>query len=214
MEETILSIKAPVSWEKVFKDALPELTHISKMLDQDKKVGVYYPSKKLLFNAFNLTKSNNVKVIILGNQPYNLPNKDQGLSYSVNKGDDIPPTVKEIYKELFSTVKGFKIPNHGDLSSWCKQGVLLLNQSLTVGANKSHLEYELWYGFLNKVFKFITTINPDCIILLWGPTALNINDLIPDSFIKLEAGYPANYNNTFAKCDHFNKVNELLKKQK
>ncbi len=202
----------PLTWEPLFKDADPELCHISKMLDTEKKLGVYYPQAKL-YNAFHLTPSNQVKVIIIGTEPYNIPHKDQGLAFSVEEEDEIPKTIRAIYNELFNTVKGFKIPNHGCLESWAKQGVLLLNQTLTVSVQRSHLEYELWYGFLNKMFKFINTINPDTIVVLWGQTALNINELIPDSFIKLEAGYPSNFIDTFSKCDHFNKINDILKKK-
>lgn len=214
--ERIAKEAPPLTWEPLFKHALLELTHISKKLDKENALGVYYPSKKLIFNALNIVNSNDIKCIIIGKEPYNLINKDQGLCFSVHKEDVVPLTIKNIYKELTTTVKGFTPPNHGCLEQWGKQGVLLLNQCLTVGPKKSHYEYELWYGFINKLFKFITTINPNTIILLWGADAQNINEIIPDSFVRLEAGYPNGYKvqTDFLGCNHFNKVNEILIKQK
>ena len=104
-------------------------------------------------------------------------------------------------------------PSHGSLIRWAQQGVLLLHYCLTTSMNVSHAEYELWHGLLNKVFKAVASVNPACIVLLWGRKIQCVNKLLPDSFERLEASHPDEYNSQFAECDHFNKVNGLLKKQ-
>jgi uracil DNA glycosylase len=140
----------PSSWVSAFNDAKEELEHISNKLDVEKVFGDYFPKKVDLFNAFKFCKLEDVKVIILKNEPY--PTKDIGLAYSVGRNDEIPPVLYNIYQELKREYIDFKIPQHGDLRFWALQGVLLLHKSLTCSTKKSHAKYELWMGMHNRIF--------------------------------------------------------------
>ena len=227
MQDTILDLikTPPESWEHLFEWALPELTHISKKLDVEKKLGPYYPLKSDIFNAFKETKLKDVKVILIEKEPYPqsiiLNNKSvpkaQGLSFSVHPQDEIPISLKNIYKELKNSIPSFVEPNHRCLKEWAHQGVLLLNTCLTVTPNLeySHSKYELWLGFINKVIKTISEVNKNCIVLLWGPNVQKISSIIPNSFVQLTTSYPTGFsaNRGFFGCNHFNLVNELLIKQ-
>ena len=132
-------MKLKGQWGKLLSNELNKsymqelLSHIEMELQKGVKV---YPKREDIFSAFNLTPFENVKVVIIGQDPYHGENQAHGLSFSVRKGVKIPPSLKSIYKELNADL-GFKIPSHGDLSSWAKQGVLLLNSTLTVEASKA-----------------------------------------------------------------------------
>lgn len=213
-------------WEKVIKDAEPELKHISKLLDQQKKLGVYFPKGPDIFNSFKYCPFSKVKVIIIGNNPYpgsiehegNIISKDMGMSYGLRKCDTLSKSMQNIYTELKNTVKGFEPPSHGNLESWAEQGILMINNSLVTTNQKVNFDYsELWYGFLNKVFKSIGTINPNTIVVLWGRKIQQISKLLPDGFVLIESdNHPEEYraNVGFLGCNHFNIINEHLKKQK
>jgi uracil-DNA glycosylase len=222
---TILKISqeaAPDEWKDVFKEACPELTHISKKLDDQKVFGDYYPLKPDLFNAFHYCPLSIIKVVIVHDQPYNTLTtinhqqypKDFGMAFSLRPHDVLSPSLKNIYQELCHQDEHYDMPSHGDLRSWCQQGVLLLNKSLTVSPKISHLKWDLWLGFLNKVFKAINKVNPYCIFLLWGQEAQKITSMLPDSFIILEAASPQGYGYHFFGCNHFKMVNDILIKQK
>lgn len=192
-------------WDHVFQDAKPELDHIFKMLDK----APYYPDKDIIFNAFNLCPLQDIKVILMGQEPYK--HNDVGLSFGVDKDAPIPLLLKRLFQEL--KLNGFNAA-HGDLSSWAKQGVLLINHTLTCGA-KSHAEYELWYGLFNKVFKAITKVNPSCIVVLMGYEAQKIKKILPDNFIIIETCLPTHYKyeTDFLKCNLFININKLLVEQ-
>ena len=220
----------PRTWESVFKDAEPELEHISLILEQQEKAyGMFYPMKKDIFAAFNYTPLQNVKVVIVGQDPYpqtiSIPKSDGtivsgpravGLSFSVRQGDSIPSSLQNIYKEIKNNIRTFETPDHGDLREWTRQGVLLLNMSLTLqpGAPGSH--GDVWLGFVNKVFKALALVNPQCIFLLWGKEAQKVKPMLGDRSVVLEAAHPSGFSATrgFFGCNHFNLVNEHLLKQK
>lgn len=223
--ERIATERPPRTWEKVFKESEYELKDISKTLDkQEELYGIYYPLKKNIFAAFDYTPLSLVKVVIVGQDPYpqsyineegfEVP-RAQGLSFSVSKDDTIPSSLKNIYKELYDSYRGFMTPDHGDLTSWAKQGVLLLNSCLTLrpGLPKSH--DELWLGFIKRICKAIAIKNPNCIYLLWGKEAQNIKTMIGEKSVVLEAAHPSGLsaNRGFFKCNHFNKANDILIKQ-
>lgn len=214
----------PLSWEQVFKDGISELTHISNKLDTEAVFGDYFPRKEDLFNAFKYTPLNKVKVVILHDQPYNtlttindkpVP-KDFGLDFSLRPQDTLSKTLQNIYEELHNEYPSHPIPAHGDLRCWCRQGVLLLNKSLTISKNTSHLKWDLWLGFLNKVFKAINKVNPNCIFLLWGQEAQKVQVMLPDSFVVLQTSSPVGYgaNCGFLGSNHFKMANDELIKQK
>lgn len=210
----------PYSWESVFKSAENELKDISDILENDKKVnGRFYPDCKNLFKAFELTSLQKVKVVIMGQDPFHGLNSDgtpqaQGLSFSVKRGAKVPPSLVNIYKELKSTVEDFQIPNHGDLSSWSKQGVLLLNQCLTVRPGSPDSHKEIWLSLIKKVINAILDVNQNCIFVLWGRKAQKIQKMLGGRSIILEAGHPSPMSvKDFYGCNHFNKINDLLKGQ-
>ena len=221
--ERIAREAPPPTWEEVFKDALPELHDVTAVLtEQERDYGAYYPLRKDIFAAFQNTRLTNVKVVILGQDPYHqtisldgkaIP-RAMGLSFSVRKGDAIPASLNNIYKELQS-VKTFVKPDHGDLTEWTHQGVLLLNTSLTVRPNCANSHGNIWHGFVSKVIKAIATVNPYCIYLLWGREAQNLRPMLRERNIALEAAHPSGFSamKGFFNCNHFNLVNDLLVKQ-
>lgn len=210
----------PITWKPVFEHAENEIKHISKKLDVDKVYGEYLPHKEHIFNAFFHCPLDTVKVVILNREPYNtminyngitVP-KDIGLAYSVRKTDAVPKIVSNIYKELKNEYHDFIIPNHGDLTKWCRQGVLLLNVSLTTSTHISHSYSELWHGFLTKLFDHLVKTSPNAIFLLWGKSQC-ISKMLPNSFIQLTAGDPNSLYESpgsFIGCNHFILANNHL----
>lgn len=211
----------PYSWESVFKNAEHELKDISDILENDKKVhGRFYPDCKNLFKAFDLTPLTKVSVVILGQDPYPQTNSDgtpvaQGLAFSVKKGTKIPSSLVNIFKELKNSVEDFHVPTHGDLSNWSKQGVLMLNQCLTVRAGVPDSHKEIWLSFIKKVVNAILDTNPNCIFVMWGSKAQKVKKMLGGRSIILEAAHPSGLsaNRGFFSCNHFNKINDLLKSQ-
>lgn len=208
----------PTSWEKVFESCKHEFADVSEILETDKKInGRFYPDCKNLFRAFELTPLSNVKVVILGQDPYHGMNRDgtpqaQGMSFSVKRGEKIPSSLINIYKELKKTVIGFESPTHGDLSGWARQGVLLLNSCLTVRPSSPGCHKEIWLGFVKKVINAIIDTNPHCIFVLWGRKAQKIRKMLGERVTVLEAAHPSGLSahRGFFGCDHFNQINTLL----
>lgn len=216
----VAEVDAHPSWKSAFESAIPELKDISEIVEErEKKYGPSLPLRKDLFNAFWLTPANEVTVIILGQDPYHqiLSNgrpRAQGLSFSVSKDDTIPSSLSNVYKELSNTVKGFTMPNHGDISCWGQKGVLLLNSSLTVQQNEAGSHGQIWLGFIRKMFDHIAKYNRSCVVMLWGRAAQKIKSELPSSFEILESAHPSGLScKGFFGCNHFNKCNELLVKQ-
>lgn len=219
--ERIAREAKPPTWEKVWDDTYHELKDVSEILDtQEKTYGQYYPLKRDIFNAFWLTKLPNVKIVILGQDPYHqtisvngeaVP-RATGTSFSVRREDAIPSSLKNIYTELANTVRGFVRPDHGDLTEWAEQGVLLLNSCLTVRPGVAGSHKDIWLGFISKVFKAIATVNPYCIFLLWGREAQKIKPMLGERSIILEAPHPSGLSAArgFFGCNHFNEVNKHL----
>lgn len=220
--ERIAREAPPFSWENVFRDSYEELKYISEILEERVKThGEFYPLKKDIFAAFNHTQLKNVKVVILGQDPYpqtifingQAVPRTVGLSFSVRIEDSIPSSLQNIYKEMTQSVKGFARPDHGDLTDWAKQGVLLLNTCLTVEPGKpgSHGD-DLWAGFIYRVFNAIAQVNPHCVFMLWGRKAQDMKKLIGQKSVFLEAAHPSGLsaNRGFFGCNHFNLANRAL----
>ena len=217
----IVTKAVPPGWKNVFDLGHAELEHINtSLIGEEQRHGYFYPMKKDLFKAFDMCPLKNVKVIIIGQDPYHSTNSmgepiAMGMSFSVSKGTYIPPSLKNIYKELSNNIPEFKIPEHGDLSAWAKQGILMLNSCLTVrkGSPKSHKN--LWMGFVSKVITAVNEYNPNCIYVLWGKEAEKIATLTTNKNVILTAPHPSGLSayRGFIGCNHFTLVNENLEKQ-
>ncbi|MBP9689895.1 MAG: uracil-DNA glycosylase, partial [Bacteroidia bacterium] len=164
--------------------------------------------------AFNNTTFNQVKVVIVGQDPYHGDGQANGLSFSVAKGQKIPPSLRNIFKELKQDIPEFEIPQHGDLSKWAKQGVLLLNATLTVEKDRagSH-QKKGWEVFTDEVIKLLSTQKSNLVFILWGKFAQSKAALINDSkHLILKAAHPSplSVHNGFWECKHFSKTNQYL----
>ena len=189
---------------------------LESWLNHEYQNQIIYPKPENVFNALNLVKYNDVKVVIIGQDPYHNPNQAHGLSFSVENDVAIPPSLKNIYKELHDDM-GCYIPNNGNLTKWAKQGVLLLNSVLTVEKNKpnSH-KNKGWEQITGKVVELLNQRVDPVIFLLWGSNAKAIGKNIDrNKHYVLEAVHPspmsANQGGWFG-CHHFSKTNEILKK--
>lgn len=189
---------------------------LESWLNHEYQNKIIYPKPENVFNALNLVKYNDVKVVIIGQDPYHNPNQAHGLSFSVENDVVIPPSLKNIYKELHDDM-GCYIPNNGNLTKWAKQGVLLLNSVLTVEKNKpnSH-KNKGWEQITGKVVELLNQRVDPVIFLLWGSNAKAIGKNIDrNKHYVLEAVHPspmsANQGGWFG-CHHFSKTNEILKK--
>ncbi|TKB99031.1 uracil-DNA glycosylase [Pedobacter cryophilus] len=213
-----MSVKLESSWLAVLKDEfekdyMKELKQF--LIDEKKKGNQVYPKSDDIFNAFTLTPFNQVKVVIIGQDPYHGQNQAHGLSFSVQKGVKNPPSLQNIFKELVTDINGFITPSHGDLSTWAKQGVLLLNASLTVNAGQpgSHQDRG-WEHFTNEVIKTISDRKENIIFILWGKFAQLKEGLIDASkhhIIKSPHPSPFSAYTGFFGSKPFSKTNEILK---
>ncbi|PPI86664.1 uracil-DNA glycosylase [Candidatus Pantoea edessiphila] len=173
-----------------------------------------YPEQKNIFNAFRLTELKDIKVVIIGQDPYCRPNQAHGLAFSVLPNAKIPPSLKNIYKELLQDIHDFKYPNHGFLESWAKQGVMLLNTVLTVESGKIYSHAKLgWEKFTDKVINIINQHCNGIIFLLWGVHAQNKAYIINNQrHYILQSSHPSprSAHLGFFGCKHFSKANKLL----
>lgn len=212
-----MKINITENWKLVLKDEFEKtyFQEIISFLDHQKKLGkTIFPEESLIFNAFNQTSFEDIHVVILGQDPYHAVNQAHGLSFSVPDGIKIPPSLKNIFKELGSDI-GKEIPKSGNLIHWAKQGVLLLNASLTVEENKPMSHSKIgWNLFTDAVIKKISQEKTNVIFILWGKFAQEKEKLIdPEKHFILKAAHPSPLSayNGFWGCKHFSKTNELLK---
>lgn len=210
-------IQIEESWKIALKEAFSQsyFVQLAKKLRAEIKAGkTIYPKGSLIFNAFNLTPLPSVKVVILGQDPYHNPGEAMGLSFSVPKGIKTPPSLKNIYKELLNNEVEFNtIPNHGDLTSWSSQGVLLLNAMLTVEKNKPGSHKNLgWQQFTDHVLKTISNKRDGVVFMLWGNFAKSKAKLVDHSkHLVLEAAHPSPLaGGAFFGCQHFKRANNYL----
>ena len=191
--------------------------HLTQFVKQEIQAGKeIFPPGNQIFAAFDLCPLDAVKVVILGQDPYHGKGQCHGPCFSVNPGIPFPPSLKNIFKELQREFSDFHIPKSGDLRSWCKQGVLMLNATLTVRAHEpmSHAG-KGWEEFTDAAIKKISETQDHVIFLLWGRHARNKKALIDTKkHTVLEAAHPSPFSahNGFFGCNHFKQVNEILKK--
>ena len=211
------NIQIDDSWKIALADEFgkPYFKELRHFLATEKHSGkTIYPPGSLIFNAFNSTPFNKVRVVILGQDPYHGDGQAHGLCFSVQHGVKPPPSLVNIYKELKSDV-GFEIPAHGNLQKWTEQGVFLLNAMLTVEANQpaSH-QKKGWEEFTNAVIQKLSKERSRLIFLLWGNFAQQKAVLIDETkHTILKAAHPSPFSahNGFFGCKHFSKTNEILK---
>jgi uracil-DNA glycosylase len=207
-------------WLNVLSDELekPYMKELKSFLLEEKQKGfTVYPKGGDIFNAFNHTPFDKVKVVILGQDPYHGQNQAHGLSFSVQKGVTVPPSLKNMYKELADDIEGFKIPNHGDLTAWADQGVLLLNATLTVRAHEagSH-QNKGWEKFTDHVISVLSAEKSGLVFLLWGRYAQQKESLIDtQKHHVLKAAHPSPFSayNGFFGSKPFSKANQILIKE-
>lgn len=214
-----MNVQIEESWKEVLKQefAKDSFRQIVAFLKTEKMAGkTIYPPGPLIFNAFNETPFDNVKVVLLGQDPYHGPRQAHGLSFSVQKGVDPPPSLINIFKELHNDV-GVPIPDTGDLTPWAEQGVLLLNASLTVRAGEPMSHSKIgWADFTNAVIEKVSDLKEHVVFLLWGKFAQEKQELIDETkHLVLKAPHPSPFSadRGFFGCKHFSKTNNYLVKQ-
>ena len=205
------------SWKEVLTDDFNAsyFAELKSFLVEEKQKHVVYPPGSLIFSAFNHTSFNNVKVVIIGQDPYHGAGQANGLCFSVADNIKKPPSLVNIFKELNSDL-GIPIPVNGNLENWAKQGILLLNATLTVRANQagSH-QNKGWEIFTDNVIKILSEKKEGLVFILWGAFAQAKEKLINISKHHiLKAAHPSPFSayNGFFGCKHFSKTNELLQK--
>lgn len=215
-----MAVALEPSWLNVLGGEL-EKTYMkdlkSFLLEEKQKGFTVFPKGADIFNAFNHTPFNKVKVVILGQDPYHGQGQAHGLSFSVQKGISVPPSLKNMYKELADEYPDFKIPNHGELTSWADQGVLLLNATLTVRAHEAGSHQKRgWEIFTDYIIAELSKQRSGIVFLLWGKFAQQKETLIDtNKHFVLKAAHPSPFSayNGFFGCNHFKTANEILAKQ-
>lgn len=214
-----MDVQIEPSWKEVLQQEFtkPYFQQIITFLKTEKASGkIMYPPGGLIFNAFLQTPFNEVKVVVLGQDPYHGPGQAHGLSFSVPDNVKPPPSLVNIFKELQQDV-GLPIPQNGNLTSWAKQGVLLLNAVLTVSARDAASHAKIgWMHFTDAVIKTISQQKEGVVFLLWGKFAHDKQGLIDEiKHYVLKAAHPSPFSadKGFFGCKHFSKTNELLIQQ-
>lgn len=209
--------KIEKSWKVVLKDEFetPYFNEIKNVLIKEKSSFEIFPAETDIFNAFNLTPFYQVKVVIIGQDPYHGPGQAHGLCFSVLDGVKYPPSLDNIFKEI-KTDLGYAYPKSGNLTSWAEQGVLLLNATLTVRKGEANSHQNIgWQKFTDAVIEKLSSENEGIVFLLWGGFAKKKGQKINKTkHHVLTCGHPsplsANKGHWFGN-QHFSKTNELLK---
>ena len=212
-----MMVKFGNDWDDILADEWqkPYYLKLCAFLKNEYSTQTVYPDMNDIFNALRLTSFEDTKVVIIGQDPYHGFGQAHGLCFSVKKGVVPPPSLKNIYKELKSDI-GFEIPSHGELTSWAKQGVLLLNNVLTVreGLPNSH-KGKGWEIFTDRVIGELNKKETPVVFLLWGANAQKKAEIITNpKHCKLLSVHPSplSASRGFFGCKHFSKTNEILQK--
>jgi len=211
------NVKIAADWKNELADEFtkPYFERLTAFVKDEYRTGKIYPSGPNIFRAFDQTPYDNVKVVILGQDPYHGSGQANGLCFSVNKGVSFPPSLRNIFKELNSDL-GKPIPPDGDLSYWAKQGVLLLNATLTVQAHRagSH-QGRGWEEFTDSVIQNLNEKRSGIVYMLWGSYAQKKAAIVrPDRNLILKSPHPSplSAHRGFFGSGHFSKANDYLKK--
>lgn len=207
------------SWDILLKDEFekPYYLNLRKFLVQEYKSQTIYPHMNDIFNALKYTDYKDVKVVILGQDPYHQPNQAHGLCFSVKKGVNPPPSLQNMYKEIYAEY-GYPIPQHGELTYWAEQGVLMMNTVLTVRESQPNSHKGMgWEIFTDNVISLLNQRPEPMVFLLWGANARAKKKIITNpNHLVLESAHPSPlsaYNGFFGN-GHFKKANEFLKQHK
>ena len=209
------SVRIEASWrDKLAPEfSKPYFAQIKEFLSREKANGkIIFPPGLHIFNAFDQTPFDKVRVVIIGQDPYHSPGQAMGLCFSVPKTIPVPASLKNIYKEMNRDI-GFKIPEHGDLTAWASQGVFLLNVILTVEKNMPGSHSKIgWHLFTDAVIRLLSDQKEGLIFLLWGNYARSKKELIHSGkHTILEAAHPSPLaRDAFSNCSHFSKVDQIL----
>lgn len=211
-----MEVKIEESWKEALKAEFvkPYFQQIILFLKTEKAAGkTIYPPGNLIFNAFEKTPLPNVKVVLLGQDPYHGKGQAHGLSFSVPGGVPPPPSLVNIYKELKTDI-GLPIPTTGNLTKWAEQGVMLLNASLTVRAGEPASHSKIgWMLFTDAVIEKISQLKENVVFMLWGKFAQDKQSLVDETkHMVLKAAHPSPFSvdKGFYGCRHFSKTNEYL----
>lgn len=208
-------VKITEEWDEILKEEFSSPTYLKlrEFLKKEYSERTVYPSMYDIFNSMKYASFNDLKVVILGQDPYHEEGQAMGLSFSVPKGKELPPSLQNIYKELASET-GEPKRTSGDLTGWAKQGVLLLNAVLTVRAHAANSHKGVgWEEFTDGVIKKISDGKRNVVFLLWGGNARSKKPLIDkNKHLVLECAHPSPLSayNGFFGCGHFVKANEYL----
>lgn len=194
-------------------------TDLEEALEQQRSAGdVIFPPEEQIFSAFEKTSLADIKVVILGQDPYHGAGQAHGLAFSVSEDIKVPPSLKNIYKELETDIDDFSIPTHGNLTAWAEQGVLLLNTVLTVKEKQAHSHAKLgWERFTGAAIQRINETNTGCVFMLWGSHAHKKGESIDGTKHKVLKGphpSPLSAYRGFFGCKHFSSANRWLVEQK
>lgn len=213
-----MDVKIEASWREVLKEEFQKsyFEQIVMFLKHEKALGkTIYPPGGMMFNAFEKTPFDKVKVVIIGQDPYHGPGQAHGLCFSVQDGVKPPPSLVNIFKELHTDL-GLPIPTSGNLTKWAENGVLLLNAMLTVRAGEPASHSKIgWENFTDAVIRKISAQKQDIVFLLWGRFAQDKQILIDATkhhILKAAHPSPFSVDKGFYGCRHFSKTNELLMK--
>ena len=213
-----MNVKIEASWKAALQEEFekPYFANVVSYVKAEKAAGhTVYPPGSLIFNAFDKTPFDKVKVVMLGQDPYHGFGQAHGLCFSVQRGVPAPPSLVNIFSEIHSDL-GIAPPNHGCLERWAEQGVFLLNAILTVRANTPASHSGIgWQTFTDAVIRKISDEKTDVVFLLWGNFARAKRELInTEKHFVLEAAHPSPLaRGAFNGCRHFSKTNELLQQQ-
>jgi uracil-DNA glycosylase len=204
-----------LTWNRVFQEnnLLQELELLKQKVAEQRNFATVYPKDEDILRAFRLTEFNNVKVVIVGQDPYHGMGQANGLAFSVNPGIRIPPSLLNIFKEIQLEYK-VPIPTEGDLSAWAKQGVFLINTILTVQENLplSH-QYLGWQKITHKVIELLSEKRKNLVFILWGNQAKQLEQFIDSEkhlILKSVHPSPLSVNRGFWNNQHFTQTNEYL----
>lgn len=204
-------------WDNILADEFEKeyYKELRRFLVSEYRTRTIYPNMNDIFNALKFTSFENTKAVILGQDPYHGENQAHGLCFSVLRGIEPPPSLKNIYKELASDI-GFIPPMHGELTHWAEQGVLMLNAVLTVRAHQANSHKGCgWETFTDRVIAELNNKKTPVVFLLWGANARQKAKVITNPIhVKLETVHPSPLSayNGFFGCRHFSKCNEILEK--